>query len=227
MVVLLVLLTVMGFVLIEAFVLRRRTGERGTAPAAVRTVLARPSSAHWVHPAHAWAVTRGDREARIGVTDLPARLLGRVERFDAPRVGTHIRQGEPFAFLRRGRRSLPVAAPLSGVVIEVNDALRRDPGLLNDSPHDRGWIARIEPEDAGHEVNNLLQGITAERWQDAQQMELARWFAPLAGPVMADGGLAVPDPSDRLDDDDWRRLVETFYPRPLAVTAGSTHPRME
>jgi glycine cleavage system H protein len=227
MVVLLVLLTAMGFILIEAFLLRRRTGERGTPRVTVWTEPVGPSTSQWVHPAHAWAVTRGDREARIGVTELPARLLGRIERFDAPRVGSHIRQGEAFAFLRRGRRSLPVAAPLSGVVIEVNDALRRDPGLLNDSPCDRGWIARIEPEDAGHEVNNLLQGITADRWQDAQQMELARWFAPLAGPVMADGGLAVPDSSDRLDDDDWQRLVETFYPRPLALTAGSTDPRME
>ncbi len=227
MVIILVLLTVATFFVIEALVFPTPTAEVPATLAATRGQHPRAPRARWLHPGHAWVVTRGTREARIGVTDLPVRLLGRVERIDRPQPGARIRQGEPYAALHHGRRTLPVTAPMSGVVLETNRALDRDPGLVSDSPFEHGWIARIEPAEAEHEVHNLLHGVAAERWQDTQQMELARWFAPLAGPAMADGGLAVPDLSDRLDDDDWRRLVDAFYPVSLAVNAGSPDLRKE
>jgi glycine cleavage system H protein len=194
---------------------------------ATRTHPARVPRVLWLHPGHTWAETHGRHEARVGVTDLAARLLGRIDGVEWPRPGERIRQGEPFVTLRHGRRALRLPAPLSGVVVDMNHALESDPALLGRSPFERGFLARIEPSDPVTELRNLLRGASAERWRDAQQMELARWFAPQAGLVAADGGLPAADLADRLADEDWERLVEAFFPEPFRTEDPTSDPEKE
>jgi glycine cleavage system H protein len=216
MVVLLVLVTLAVFFTVELIMTPGRE-RRGTpkATAAPRAQHGPVAGVRGLHAGHTWARVNDPNDAVLGVTDLGPRLLGRVERVDVAPVGTRVRQGEPFVTLHRGHRALQHPAPLSGVVVEVNAALKRQADLVNESPFESGWIARIEPEDPWTEMDNLLRGVQAERWQDVLHMELAHWFAPLAGPAMADGGEAVMGLGDRLSDTEWERLVEAFYPRPL------------
>lgn len=227
MVIVLVLATVALFIAAELVARRSRGAERVPETlAATRARPARDPRVLWLHPGHTWAETHGRHEARVGVTDLAARLLGRIDRIEWPHPGERIRQGEPFVTLRHGRRSLRLPAPLSGVVVEMNHAVEADPALLGRAPFERGFLVRIEPSSAGTELRNLLHGASAERWRDAQAMELARWFAPQAGLAAADGGLPADDLADRLSDGDWERLVEAFFPEPFR-TEDSSDPDKE
>jgi glycine cleavage system H protein len=181
----------------------------------------------WLHAGHTWVDTVAAHEARVGVTDLVSRLLGRIDSIEWPAPGRRVRQGEAFVTLRHGRRTLRPPAPISGVVVAVNHRLEADPDLLNASPWERGWLVRLQPAEARVELRNLLTGVSAERWQDVQRMELARWFSPEAGLAAADGGLPAADLADRLDDDAWERLVETFFPEPSRADDGSPIPDKE
>jgi glycine cleavage system H protein len=228
MVILLVLATVALCIATELVVRRARSA--GRVPETLAATRARPARAArelWLHPGHTWAETHGRGEARIGVSDFATRLLGRVDGIEWPRPGEHIRQGEPFVTLRHGRRSLRLPAPLSGVVVETDPALAADPTRLGRAPLEHGFLARITPLAPATELRNLMHGRSAERWRDAQQMELARWFAPQAGLVAADGGLPAADLADRLSDDDWERLVETFLPEPFRTEDPSSDPDKE
>ncbi|MBI5711144.1 MAG: glycine cleavage system protein H [Candidatus Eisenbacteria bacterium] len=222
MVLILVILTVAIFLLVERFLL--------PAEAALDQPLARPrapafaaSRPRYLHPGHAWVALQGARSAVLGIADLAPRLLGRIERVDLPRVGDRVRQGEPFITLHRGTKSLRPVAPLSGVVREVNRALAAQPTLINDSPYERGWVARVEPAGLGTELTGLMSGALAEHWQEAARMELIRWFAPTPVPALPDGGPAVDDLSDRLGDDEWERLVREFFPPASRFETTDTH----
>jgi glycine cleavage system H protein len=233
MVLLLVLLTIAVVIAVEALLSprwgSRRERVRPEVPAPRPLPETHPvlSPVRGVHAGHTWAQVGVDDSALIGVTDLGPAMLGHVQRVELPAVGATVRQGETFVVLHRGRRQLPQPAPLSGVVVEVNPALSRHPRLVNESPFERGWIARLDVADPWNEMDNLLRGAPAERWLDAMRMELARWFAPHVGPAMADGGVPAADPSDRLPDDAWCRLRESFFPRsvPRAEVDTETSPR--
>lgn len=231
MVVMLVLVTLAVFFIVEAIMAPRRARRDArrpaSAPRAQRAHLGPGAPLRGLHTGHTWAKVTDANDAVLGVTDLGPRLLGRVERVEVVPPGTRVRQGQSFVTLRRGSRALHHPAPLSGRVVEVNAALERDAALVNDSPFERGWVARIEPDDPWTEMDNLLRGVQAERWQDVTHMELARWFAPLAGPAMADGGEAVVGLGDRLTDSEWARLVDAFFPRPLPETLDQSDPKQE
>lgn len=231
MVVLLVLLTIAVFIAVEAIMsprwATRRAQSRQAVAAPTRYVQERPIAAaiQGIHAGHTWAQVGADDSALVGVTDIGPSLLGHVQRVDLPALGSEVHQGDTFVVLHRGGHQLPQPAPLSGVVVEVNRALARHPALVNESPFERGWIARLDVADPWNEMDNLLRGAPAERWLDAMRMELARWFAPHVGPAMADGGVPASDLSDRLTENEWYSLRETFFPHPVPHAANETSPR--
>jgi glycine cleavage system H protein len=231
MVVLMVILTVVVVFILEGLLFPRPRADRATEPGREprpATPVRVAPGLRCFHPGHSWAEMSGLSEAVIGVTDLGPRLLGRIQSIELPEPGAFIHQGDPLLTLRRGPRVLRPAAPLSGVVVRVNPALEREPGLLLDSPLDRGWIALIEPSDPQGELRNLFRGAAAGRWHDVVHLELARVFDPEAAPALADGGVPAPDLGARLDDEAWGRAVETFFPPLLPRDeAAPTHTERE
>ena len=108
-------------------------------------------------------------------------------------------------------KSLSPAAPLTGIVVEVNPKLKSDPAAINDSPLEKGWLLKIAPADLGSELRLLLRGVIADRWQEAVRAHLIHWFAPRVGPVMLDGGTLVDNISDVVSEGEWNLLVDEFF----------------
>ncbi len=103
---------------------------------------------------HEWALIKGNK-AWIGITDYAQKELGDVVYVDLPQVGESYESGETIANIESVKSVAPVYAPLSGTVIEVNEALREEPHLINESPYEDGWIAVIELSDP-MEVEDLM-----------------------------------------------------------------------
>src|SRR6187402_987842 len=96
---------------------------------------------------HEWVRMDGAR-ATIGITSFAADELGDIVFVELPEVGASLRQFASFGVVESVKAVSDLYAPVSGEVVEVNDALRESPELLNADPFGEGWILKVELADA-------------------------------------------------------------------------------
>jgi CheY-like chemotaxis protein/glycine cleavage system H lipoate-binding protein len=137
----------------------------------------------FVAPGHAWARIDPAGQVWMGLDDFARKALGVVERVELPAVGTRVRRGEPFFTVRRGGQEVRFATPLSGEVTQVNPELGRSPGLVSESPYDRGWVCLVRPADLAAELEGLRIGKPVVAWY---QDEIGRLHGELAASGQAE-----------------------------------------
>jgi glycine cleavage system H protein len=97
------------------------------------------------HPEHDWA--RIDEEdpahATMGITWYAQDALGEVVFFDPPAVGTTLSKDAPYTEVESVKAVSDVIAPLSGEIVEVNEALAENPAMINEDPYGEGWLVRV------------------------------------------------------------------------------------
>ncbi len=106
-----------------------------------------------------------DDKGKIGITDHAQDELGDVVYVELPEVGDKVVMGEPFGSVESVKAASDLYSPISGTVVDVNEALSDNPELVNESPYDDGWMIVVEVEDES-ELDELL---TPEEYQ--QQLE--------------------------------------------------------
>ena len=99
-------------------------------------------SDYYYHPKHLWvAPCDGEEdEARVGIDDFSARLIGRVDRASVPAAGVAVKENSVCFLLHSGQRTVRLVSPANGVVKAVNPKATADPSILNDDPYSEGWI---------------------------------------------------------------------------------------
>ena len=108
---------------------------------------------------HEW-VNIEDGIATIGISDYAQEALGDITFVELPKIGDEVEQFEEFASIESVKAANDIFAPISGKVIEVNKSLDSDPGLINRSAYEKGWIAKVKVSDP-EETSNLM---TAEEY---------------------------------------------------------------
>ena len=106
------------------------------------------------HPEHDWARLEGDR-ATFGITWYAQDALGEVVFYEAPEVGRGVKANEPYAEVESVKAVSDVFAPLSGEVVEVNEALSESPEKINEDPYGEGWLVRVRLSDPA-EAESLM-----------------------------------------------------------------------
>jgi glycine cleavage system H protein len=96
---------------------------------------------------HVWARLAGDT-AFIGITHHAQETLGDIVFVDLPTIGKTLSAGEIAGVVESVKTAADVFSPLSGVVTEVNEALRADPSLANTVPQGDGWFFKLAPNNA-------------------------------------------------------------------------------
>jgi glycine cleavage system H protein len=102
------------------------------------------------HEEHDWARIEGDR-ATLGITWYAQDSLGEVVFFDPPEVGVAVQKDSSYAEVESVKAVSDVIAPLSGEIVEVNDALQDSPEKVNEDPYGEGWLVKVRltsPEEA-------------------------------------------------------------------------------
>ncbi|HTA14141.1 MAG TPA: glycine cleavage system protein GcvH [Solirubrobacteraceae bacterium] len=99
------------------------------------------------HPEHDWARLGEDGVATLGITWYAQDALGEVVFFEPPSPGTAVRKDEPYAEVESVKAVSDVVAPLSGEIVEVNEALADSPNAINDDPYGDGWLVKIRLAD--------------------------------------------------------------------------------
>jgi glycine cleavage system H lipoate-binding protein len=214
----LVLATFIIFVLVDYYFQRRRP-----QPAQVVTVSQRAEVEDFplavvggfelpgrlsYHPGHAWAAKEVRSTVRVGMDEFATRLLGKADRVELPARGHWLRQGEKAWTLVRGDHRFPMLSPIEGEVIEVNDAVAKDPSLVNQSPYGAGWLVAVHSPAADANLKNLIRGRVAERWMEESVATLYGRINGETGVHLQDGGRAIPDILGQVAEGRWEKLAK-------------------
>ena|ERR1035437_9014057 len=92
---------------------------------------------------HEWAQV-DENIVSVGITEYAQDALGEVVYVELPEEGEKVTQNEPFGVVESVKAVSDLFAPVSGTVVEVNEALIENPGSVNDDPYGEGWMIRIE-----------------------------------------------------------------------------------
>jgi glycine cleavage system H protein len=106
------------------------------------------------HAEHDWARVDGDT-ATLGITWYAQDQLGEVVFFDPPEVGKTISKDEPYAEVESVKAVSDVIAPVSGEIVEVNEALKDAPEQINDDSYGEGWLVKVKLSDPS-ELDSLM-----------------------------------------------------------------------
>jgi glycine cleavage system H protein len=114
------------------------------------------------HAEHDWARVDGDT-ATLGITWYAQDQLGEVVFFDPPEVGTQISKDSPYAEVESVKAVSDVIAPVSGEIVEVNEALKDSPEQINDDSYGEGWLVKVKLSDPS-ELDSLME---ADKYQES------------------------------------------------------------
>lgn len=96
---------------------------------------------------HEWVRLDGG-QATVGISEHAAHELGDITFVELPQLGKTVKQFATLAGIESVKAASDIYAPVSGRVLEVNEALENAPELVNQSAEDAGWICRLEGVDA-------------------------------------------------------------------------------
>ncbi len=105
---------------------------------------------------HEW-VKLYDDYALVGITDYAQTLLHEIVFIDLPEINREVKKGQVIAEIESVKSVAEVYSPISGIILDINDRLLEDPGLLNKSPYEDGWIVKIKPKNWEEESTELLK----------------------------------------------------------------------
>lgn len=99
---------------------------------------------------------------RIGITDHAQQLLGDLVFVDLPDVGQEVIAGDELGILESVKAASDYYAPVSGVVVEVNQAVADNPALLNQDPYGNAWLVKLSVHDSA----DVAQMMSADEYSD-------------------------------------------------------------
>ncbi len=114
---------------------------------------------------HEWVQTEGDASATVGITLHAQEALGDVVFVDLPEVGKGYAQGDVAGVVESVKAAADVFMPVSGEIVEVNEALRADPSLANSDPMGAGWFFTLRLAEPA-QLDALLDATAYEKFSN-------------------------------------------------------------
>ena len=110
---------------------------------------------------HEW-IKEDDNTVVVGISDHAQNELGEVVFVELPSIGDEFVSGDEAAVVESVKAASEVYTPISGEVIEVNDALEENPELVNTSPYEEGWFFKLKVSDEN--LGSIESLMTAEEY---------------------------------------------------------------
>jgi len=107
---------------------------------------------------HEW-IRKDDELITIGITDHAQTMLGDLVYVELPEIESSFENGQECAVVESVKAAADIYCPISGEVIEINEALLENPQLVNEDPYGKGWLFRIRPFES-----NGMQLLNAEEY---------------------------------------------------------------
>lgn len=104
---------------------------------------------------HEWIRDEGNGIVTVGITDFAQESLGDVVFIELPEVGSEVNKDEAIAVVESVKAASDIYAPVSGEIIEINEALTDEPEKANSEPYDGAWFFKVKLSEAS-ELEDLL-----------------------------------------------------------------------
>src|SRR5215475_5197419 len=116
---------------------------------------------------HEWIHAEGDT-ATVGITDHAQSELGDIVYVDLPKVGAKVEAGRSLGSVESVKAVSDIYSPVSGEVVEINEALATAPEKLNTDPHGEAWLVKVRLSAPG-EINRLMSAADYEAYVGAEK----------------------------------------------------------
>ena len=163
----------------------------------------------YYHDGHTWAKPEYGGRVRVGLDDFAQKLIGNLSRVELPNIGQELKQGEVGFQVRRNGEVAKLLSPMDGIVANVNDTLRNQPDLVNESPYEKGWLFTIEPTRLRKNLKGLYYDKEARNFIHEEKEKLFA-MANEELRVVADGGESVTDIFSELKEEDRTQFLKAF-----------------
>ena len=166
---------------------------------------------YYYHRGHAWARVEYGGRIRVGLDDFSMRLVGKLDDFRLPGLGSMVHQGEPDVGIARGELKAETLSPIEGIVVAVNHKILEHPPLANQDPYGEGWLMVVEPVKLKTGLKNLLFQEESMAWMEDESSRLASFVSGgTEYKLAAAGGRAVDDIFGEVPEIGWEKLVKSF-----------------
>ena len=167
---------------------------------------------------HTWAYMDKCGYVKVGVDDFLQHVTGPFTRVQLKSPGERVMKGEPFLTLVQDGKQLTIHAPVSGTIRAVNDDLAEEPGLVNMSPYDEGWVYLFEPSNWQRELQFLRMAAAYKDWLRNEFMRLRDFLAvkvntrtfAYADVALQDGGELTDHVMEKLGPEVWEEFQKHF-----------------
>lgn len=165
---------------------------------------------YYFHNGHTWAVIENGGYIKVGLDDFALKLLGEADALNLPLTGKELNRNVAGWGLRRKDNLADVLAPVDGVIVEVNEKVRRNPMIANCDPYGEGWLFSVHNSDIKGTFKALMGHDESVAWTGGEVNRLEEMIEAVAGPMATDGGILRPDIYGNLPGLDWNKLRRVF-----------------
>ena len=170
---------------------------------------------YYLHRGHTWVKIEEESSVRVGIDDFALRLLGPLDRIEAPLIGKALHQEEPHLVVTRGEHRAKFLSPLSGVVTAVNPKVRDQGRLANQDPYAKGWVMTLHPQNLRKELKTLMIARETEAFIEHEVDQIHHLIEEVSAPLAADGGTLGKDVFGAMPQLGWERLTRSFLRTPF------------
>ncbi len=165
---------------------------------------------YYFHHGHTWVKMEENALVKVGLDDFVLRLMGPLDRIEAPLMGKAVKQGRADITIIRGNRQAKLLSPISGVVTAINPKLREKGNLANQEPYSAGWVMAVQADQLRRDIQDLMINQETGKFLEGQVEQLYYMIEDVAGPLAADGGHLGHDIFGSMPELGWERLQKTF-----------------
>lgn len=130
-----------------------------------------PDELYYQKEDHLWVRVEGE-EVRVGLDDVAQASAQSITALRIKPPGRPMVALRPFGTMEAGKYVGPLRLPVSGAILEVNDEIMDNPGLLNSDPYGKGWIVLVKPDNLTADLGNLAHGPDLQAWLESS---IADW----------------------------------------------------
>lgn len=167
---------------------------------------------------HTWLYLEKSGQAKVGIDDFLARVVGTVQVTSMKSPGDKIKKGEVVALLEQNGKQLRVHSPVSGEMAEVNAAVFENGEMLASDPYNRGWLFSVKPDNWKGETSGFYLAEEASKWinnelqrmKDFLSVALAKQAGASPAIVFQEGGELQANPLAELEADIWEEFQKEF-----------------
>jgi len=165
---------------------------------------------YYFHRGHTWVKIEEGSSVMVGIDDFALRLLGPLDRIEAPLMGKEVKQDSADIKLSRGSNHATVPSPVSGVVTSINSKLRERGSLANKDPYADGWVMSVHSNNLRQDLKNLMINKETRDFMGDQVERLYEVIEDVTGPLAVDGGHLGHDIYGNMPQLGWERLTKLF-----------------